>query len=764
MVPSRTLFGFALDTARKEKAPDYNMGLKDMTQLSQALAKHERPPPRDTLAKAFTSIVLEKSAKHATPLEDSEIGLVMATFQYLRKTQVAEGERDLTFEEMVHMMNLLVNGGPERPAEAPNLVAFAKILGDEINRREEAEGEYKARGLNRLIEILASRNRPREAYEILERLWTKDPSLVKPQQWTNLLLGYARAGDQEQMVRVIDLMTDRGNLFDSEIHQSLLNFYWNSAIDVEMMRKWYEFGIARGLDPTRRAQAAILRACSYTNNLEWGEAIMRSYLEKTPTTERERNEAWILILQWAAAKGKGFEELNQLLGVLVQKAKDQGLVVKPDIKIINGLIAMATHKKDAYTAERYLTLGRQWGVEPDQSTLALQLEYRLDSGDLDGAKIAHDELKGYWPALDEHPRHALRKERELRLTNRLIAALCKQEPVNYNQVMGIVHDLDERKARLTPDAVSALALVHLQEAELHELVDLLNTHVYRFSAEQRAVVCNTLLEYCLDPSVLTAKIWDAYNILRRTFPELGMQQRTRMMMAFFDRGRSDMATHAFGHMRHLDMPGMRPSIEAYVLCFEGIAKAADKESLNLVHNMLRLDNTVEPDTRMYNALMLAYMGCYNSDQSLIYWEDIVHSREGPKYNSIQIALRACEDARYGERHAKDIYNRLKRFDIPMTREIYAAYVGALAGKNLFNECVEAIDNAEKEAGYTPDVLLLGTFHNALPRIKQAAMDEWANKAYPTAWAEVKKLSKKDGYIYERPHRGMIYNINRDVPA
>ncbi|KAL8664694.1 MAG: hypothetical protein Q9202_002829 [Teloschistes flavicans] len=763
MVPSRTLFGFAaFNQVRTQKPPDYNVGLKDMTQMSQSLAKHERPPPREKMAKAFTSVILEKSAKHATPMEDSEIGLVKATFQYLHQTQETGDEPRLTFEEMVHTMHLLINGGPESPVEAPNLISFAKILGNEINREEEAEGQYKARGLNMLAEILASRNRPREAHEILDALWSKDPTLVKGQQWTNLLLGFARAGDQEQMFRVIDLMKDRDAPFSSEIHQILLQFYWNSARDIDMMKKWYDFGIDRGLVPTRRAQAAVLRACSYTNNLEWGESVMRSYLEKAPNTERERNEAWILILQWAAAKGKGFEELNQLLGVLVQKAKDQEIDAQPDIKIINGLITMATFRKDAYAAERYLALGRQWGVEADQSTLVLQLEYRLDSNDLDGAKIAYEELKGYWPTADEHPSHALRREREHRLVNRLITALCKRKPVNYSQVMGIISDLEERKARLSPDAVSALALVHLQRAELHELVDLLNTQAYRFSAEQRAVVCNTLIEYCLDASVLTARIWDAYNILRRAFPELGMQQRTKIMMAFFDRGRSDMATHVFGHMRHLDMPDMRPGIESYALCFEGIGKAEDQESLKMMHNMLILDNTVEPDTKLYNALMLAYMGCCKSNQSLVYWEDIVHSREGPTYESIQIALRACEDARSGERHAKDIWNRLKRFEIPLTREIYAAYVGALAGRSLFDECVETINNSERDANYTPDVLLLGTFHNALPRIKQEAMDKWASRAYPAAWAEVKKLSKKDGSRPGRARRGMIYNINRDV--
>ncbi|KAL8873509.1 MAG: hypothetical protein Q9174_001033 [Haloplaca sp. 1 TL-2023] len=189
------------------------------------------------------------------------------------------------------------------------------------------------------------------------------------------------------------------------------------------------------------------------------------------------------------------------------------------------------------------------------------------------------------------------------------------------------------------------------------------------------------------------------------------------------------------------MPNQRPTSETYVLCFEGIAETGDSESLVLVQNMLKLDNQVEPDTRLYNALMLAYIAMGDPRESLLYWDDIIHSREGPTYNSIQIALRACEDAPFGERQARDIWNRLKRFEIKVTREIYAAYVGALAGQSLFDECVELINTAEKEAGYTPDVLLLGTFHNALPDVKQDAMGKWAQEAYPKVWDAVQKLSK-----------------------
>ena len=120
---------------------------------------------------------------------------------------------------------------------------------------------------------------------------------------------------------------------------------------------------------------------------------------------------------------------------------------------------------------------------------------------------------------------------------------------------------------------------------------------------------------------------------------------------------------------------------------------------------MKLDTEIEPNTQLYNALMLAYTGCGMPLTAQGFWEEIVHSREGPSYASIQLALMACEKSPFGERAARDIWGRLKKFEIEVTREIYAAYVGSLAGHNLFGECVKLINDAEKEAGCKPDALL-----------------------------------------------------------
>ncbi|KAL8760290.1 MAG: hypothetical protein Q9199_000189 [Rusavskia elegans] len=751
-VPARTLFGFSRQPTRKQKPPDFDPGLKEMLQLGQALAKHERPPPRSTLIHAFTSFVLDKQENERVAVEDSQIGLLLTTFRHLQDTQDEEGALGLSVGEMVNAMSFLTGTGVRRAIETANTVSLARTLFEEVNRKEEMTAEYRRQGLNTLIEVLASKKKPMEARDLLEEHWGKDPASIDRRQWINVVLGFAKVDEQEQMIRTIETMEEHGVSFDSQAHQYVVEFYVSNK-NVEMTKKWYDYGVASGLKPTQRTLRRVLGVCIYNNELEWGEPLLRSLVDGEPGNTKDSKVYWRLILQWAAAKGKSVEELDRLLNVMVQKTREQGMDVQPNMGLINSLIAFATFKNDSYTAERYLALGRKWGLEPDSKTLLLQLEYRISSGDLDGAKAAYDELKG----------RELETDADLKFINRLIVALCNQKPIQYNGIMELVDDLNERKARLNPETVSALALIHLQRGELHDLIDLLNTHVYRFEGNKRLSVCNDLIQFCFDRSILTAKVWDAYNITRQTFREMDLETRTKMMFEFFERGRSDMATHVFGHIRHLDSPDIKPTIETYVLVFEGIAKAADAESLALVHNMLRLDATVEPDTKLYNALMLAYLGCGDPRQALLFWDDIMHSREGPTYSSIQIALRACEEAPFGERQARDIWSRLKRFDIRVTKELYAAYIGALAGQALFDECIELIDNAKKEAGLTPDVLMLGTFHNALPSVKQEAMKKWAAETYPAVWADVQKLSKRNKMSRSGDFlNGIHYNIGTDI--
>lgn len=734
-----------------------------MLELDNQLGMGTRTRPPGELAQAFVKFFRSKY-KARLPLEDIQAQYALSTFQHLRGNFKEDPHFGLPTEELRMALRVLKNMGKDYQYQAHS--KLARLLFEELKRRREVDTNDQEpnvpfhKDLLPFIQVLAQYGDALYARDLVERHWDDCLKNVEATPWSWVLKGFIQENKTEELHKTIGIMRKYNVHIDSKIHQMIAVFCASHQSDMEMTKIWYRYPIANGETPTNETDAMVLKLCISQDELEWGDPIFRSLIERTP----EEKVPWDVIFQWAAAQGKSVDEVERMMAVMRRRQKERNINISQDIETINGLIAFANSKNDPYTAERYLALGQKLGYQPNAKTFLLQLDYRIKVGDLGGARTAYARLQEEGNAAGE----------DIPLINKLLVGLCADKPQNYDAIMSLVEDLGERKARFEPETVAALSSLHLQRGEMEDLVDLLNTHAFHYGLEQRGLVGNVLVKHCLDHSTPTSRAWETYNILRKVFSETDIPTRTTLMNNFFSRKRSDMATHVFGHMRQQEIKSLRPTISTYAACLSGIAKAGALESLETVHNMMKLDSDIEPNTQLYNALMLAYTGCGEPRIALTFWEDIVHSREGPTYASIQIALMACEKAPFGERTARNIWARLKRFEIEVTREIYAAYVGAMAGHSLFDECVRLIDGAEKEVGYKPDALLLGTFYNAIPEAKRQQVKEWAWEAYAKAYEELLKLGQyeitksngvgEDAFVYSRESFFNIGPIGRDVEA
>jgi hypothetical protein len=323
------------------------------------------------------------------------------------------------------------------------------------------------------------------------------------------------------------------------------------------------------------------------------------------------------------------------------------------------------------------------------------MNYRADAGDLTGAQAAYVSLQSEEVLNDE----------DLPAINKYIRALCAANKDYYDRITSITSDLEERHKRLEADTVSALSMMYLHRNEINELTDLLQTQAYHYNTDERQRLLDTFVAFCLDRNTSTVRAWDAYCITRAILDELSVKERTSLMNGFFDRGRCDMACHVFGHMRQHPLPDRRPVLDTYIQCFLGIASLGDREHLDMVHNMLKMDSTVEPNTKLYNSLILAYTECEDADRALEFWEDITNTTEGPSYRSLEIVFRACGRKPFGDKIARNIWNKMRSMEIEVTKEVFAAYVAALAGQGKFEEARDIVAVGEKELGIKVDVNL-----------------------------------------------------------
>ena len=690
--PSRPLFGFSHKPPREVKTTNFDRGHEEFMELGHMLAIKARPPPISTILKAFREFFATKDATRA-PLEEIQAQQALVAFKHIQENNEHDDSLGLTDEDLQTALRALTRRRPGPTVEKHT--ELAELLFEELVKRRGGDAtisdtpNFEKKVFLPYIRILTRSGHSLKGRKLVEEYWKAEPKKYNHSVWHQILRGFAAESNDEEILRTIELMRALDSPFNAEAHQTLV-FRFVQKEDLTSAKRWYSHPIDGAEPPTARININILKLCILQKDFDWGQSIFTKIVSQHPD-----KEAWDAIFQWAAAKGKGVDEIERMMTVMIETNKKEGHDARPDTYTINGLIGLANTFNDPYKAERYVALANKLRIPLDAQTYLLQMEYRIKIGDLGGARRVYGELQGQEAA----------GNKDVPLINNLILALCNSEDVDTEAIMGLVEDLTERKARFEPTTVSALCLLHLRRNELHDVIDLLQTHAFHYELDQRASIRDTFVEYCLDRANSTTTAWDAYTIFREIFDETRRDVRTKLMVEFFERRRSDMATHVFGHMRQSAIPQRRPIAETYALCLEGIGKQADLTSLEIVHNMLKLDSEVEPNTRLNNALMIAYSSCGEPERSLEFWDDIVYSREGPTYDSICIALQACQITPFGETKAREIWQRLQRFEIEVTKEIYTAYVASLAGRGLIGEATDLLGQMETEVGSEPDAVM-----------------------------------------------------------
>ncbi|KAK0108109.1 hypothetical protein ONS95_002931 [Cadophora gregata] len=695
----RTLFGFSQKPPRQQKEPSLAPGLKPMLDLSLMDKIQARPPPAKDLVKAWRTFFGHKSSK-PEGFNSIQAQHVLRVFKHLQKLDSQDEDCRLNVEDL----RLPIRALYKLPEDNGDMHAeLAKLLHTEWLKHPVEDESRRQSDFRLLISVLTGTGHTREAKELIEAHtfgpeWHRHEKVTTRWCWDLVLRGYAKENNEAELLEILEYIQKRGLSVYSFKTQLIMTKFYAARDDVEATKMWYSKPVVYSTDvkgsisPEPETLAIVLQFCIRNNELDWCRTIFRDVLETDPN-----KATWDIVLQWAAGvMGKGVEDVERMMKVMIRRSasvngKDS---VEPDIVTINGLVELAMSLNDSYLAERYIALGEKFGIKPNANTFILQMRYRADANDLRGAQEAYDLLQA----------EEVQNDEDLPAINKFLRALCASKNDNYTRITSIICDLEERNKRLEADTVCALTNMYLHRDELEEMIDVLQTQSYHYTVEERSRIINIMLQFATNPQINTVRAWESYSIMRQVFDETPTEQRTQMMNEFFSRNRCDMACHVFGHMRQHSVLARRPILETYVQCFEGIAKCEDRESLDMVHNMLKMDSSIEPNTKLYNSLMLAYTACDDADRALDFWDDITNTDEGPSYKSLEIVFWACGRKPFGDRKARDIWNKMRRMEIEVTGKVFAAYIGALSGQAKFEEARDMLEVMEKDLSLKLDVL------------------------------------------------------------
>ena len=708
----RSIFGFSFRPKRKQKDARYDPGYETLLELDQRLKTEVRTPPVEEVAHAFKTYV-GYAARRGSGLEEIQAAHLNTAFLFLtRQRDAGLWDGELAIGDIMKTLRIL---GQRRSQGVKSHLELSRALFDyslaRLNGNE--NGEQPASPVMREcieahIQVLANQADALAGKATMEKYWdqhlqTHRDGSTTPVYWSALVEGLAREGHDKALEELIGSMRIRGIPCTPLMHEKIVKCFAIDRQDVAATKKWYAYSIADPESPSAEAAESVLNLCIAKEDFAWGDVILKELM----STRSDEKLTWDLALLWAAAKGRGVDEIERMMEVTIRRTHER-LELHPNITTINTLVKFANSRNDPYTAERYIALGKKWGFEPDALTYFLQLEYRIKVKDLSGAMTALSSLRIY----------DLQDLDDVSCINDLIVAFCQHRSEEYETIMSLAEDLTERKAAFSPRTVAALTKLHLQRDEIDDLKDLLSTYVHSFGMPARELVRQALVDHIEDLETPIIRAWDSYKILYETFPEISATTRAQIMQAFWSRLSPPLAIEVFRDMRKSQLKDQRPTVDHYITCLEGVAKHGAVQYANTIRNIFKLDSQIEPTTALYNAFIKAYVACDESKVALEFWEDIADSAEGPNYRSIQIALRACEKAPWGARRAREIWGKLKSMDIEVTQEIYAAYLGSLAGHSEFDACVELCQKAEGE-GLAVDALLyvhpfIDTLHLRLP--------------------------------------------------
>ncbi|KAK3301267.1 uncharacterized protein B0H64DRAFT_34493 [Chaetomium fimeti] len=774
--PRRTFFGIFQKPPRMLKEPELEPGYDVLLHYRSLESENARPPAREDLLKGWRQFIQYKRKSHLRSLNPTQAFLALRLLHHLVTTSPeTEGQgEDLSFTDLRAALWVTATKPPKGTTE--HHLELATLLYGEIERRiqnmrelgideeviKEAVGGKDGGDFELFLMALTQYGGALEAVghlaEFRTRLAAKgDKSVARVRVlWTLVLRGLAKEGREAELLAEWGKAEEAKVEYMPPVHEIMTTFY-ATRDRVAETKQWFEKPVHANWLRSPKVYMEVVRFALRNGEQEWLQPIFEELINCNP-----QKEWWDVIFQWAVlVMDKGAEDIKQMMQVMMAQAggKEGTEGVRPDAATIDALITAAIEKQNPYLAERFLSLGSELKIRPRASTYILQMDYRLDAKDFSGVQVIYDKLlKG---------EVTVRQDEDLPVLNKYLRALCAMPEPDLGRILDITADLEQRHATLEPETVVSLCMIFLHNDNQYDVIDTLSLHTISYSLEERAQVRRAFVEYCLDRRVSTARVWDCYSLLRQFFPETEPDERVRLMDAFFARNRPDMACYIFGHMRSQDSLAQRPTADMYVRCLEGLGRHPEPgpggdgegESLRMVHNMLKMDTTVQMDTRLYNALMIAYAACGEPDVAVEFWRDITDSAEGPSYASLAIMFWACELLPFGDRTARGVWQKIQRMDLEVPPDVFWAYCGAIAGSGHLEEVIRLIRGMDASVGYGPGMMTLGVTYNALPGSdRKEQFEAWATAEYPEIWAQLEKKGRTETL------RGTKFNIVRDMKA
>jgi hypothetical protein len=367
-------------------------------------------------------------------------------------------------------------------------------------------------------------------------------------------------------------------------------------------------------------------------------------------------------------------------------------------------------------------------ITPTVETDKLRIETLIRAGESDAAKALYDDLK--------YQGHRLPPDLMMKLLQSLAQS---HHPLTFDAQSIFFDLLDYRDCNpeMYTVAFSMLVSSLLRSDDYPRLRQTIQDRSIGRVPHWRTTLSRLCLDLLSDPkTVYLEPLLPVYHIVQRWTPEtITLADRHNLMHKLLVNGRTDLGLELFHDMRNSNVS--QPTRETYAIMFTGCAKTRDAQTLEHVHAALRLDSSVEPDSKLFNSLMLAYNRSQLPEKALAIWEVLSQSSRLPDAETASLALDACVRLpRYGLIRAREIWSFMEDNHIEPVSSSYASLLAVFASVGKWDAMIGLLERIDRDH---VNARVLGTAYNCMRRDRKFEVEQWARSNKPDVWRYLEQL-------------------------
>ncbi|ANZ76239.1 BA75_02975T0 [Komagataella pastoris] len=405
------------------------------------------------------------------------------------------------------------------------------------------------------------------------------------------------------------------------------------------------------------------------------------------------------------------------------------------------------------------------GLERNSDSFALLISKSLDQNDYQKALHCFEESLAeyvHW-GVDEEGINMTHLFRLLSMYITESSDAISEKFTVFQKVKSFGHRLDKETlavmAKLILDQVYIGDLIELLERELPPFDDPKND---RFEVSQYSSLYNLLMDFVLSYEKDSEINWLVYGQIQKYF-HVPQESYIPVMKFFCEHERPNAAYLIFHTMRNLHKKkGLdSPTEEIYTYLFSEFGKQLYEEGVFKLHLFLKMDQKVNVDINMLNAILEGYVNLQDILKARDVFNNALSLPKEKGVNETTINLMLKTNTYISLQHTKNFWNNLSQIDYTPTVSNLKQYLIAHCYHGKYSEALKVLQTSRSYGDLEIDADLLATVYNwTLSPKARLQLKEWAQTELPESW----KQAEARNSIQENTELPTLIDVHKNIKS